>query len=113
MTRKARELGWFAVNNSDLYLQITAPILDNLTHEIKKGHYDSQKNRTQWINVATQAAQKYHDEFGTTGTKWFYAFQVSHRLETVDALYTYYVDELLDRLSRVIRDMNNQEYEWE
>ena len=85
---EANELFLYAVNNGGLYRRMTENILDNLEKKIKKGVYDREKAIDLWYYVATEASNKYHEDFG-------HRFTVKERFTVAVDLAKYYEEQIL------------------
>lgn len=75
----ARELAMYAMNERDIYFQSIRPVIANLSKKVKRGTYDSAKAVKAWEHVATAAAMKYNQEFGTPGTNYYSIFNAATR----------------------------------
>ena len=62
------ELDTFIMNDEDLYRQRFMPIISNLKRKIKRGIYDHEKAQKLWMYLIDDAARKYVQEFGSSGT---------------------------------------------
>ena len=62
------ELDSFLMNNEDLYRRRFMPIISNLKRKIRKGIYDHEKAQKLWMYLIDDAARKYVQEFGSSGT---------------------------------------------
>lgn len=82
----ADELKLYADNDSQIYRMATMPVYQNLIKKIKKGNYSSALAQKSFYRIATLAAQKYHKEFGTPGTKYTSVFTPSVRKMTAASM---------------------------
>lgn len=78
-TGNSQELKMFADNDGNLYRQSQQPIEKNLDKRIANGTYDHAKSLTLWGYHADKAAQAYHKQFGSPGTKWHEMFSPGDR----------------------------------
>ena len=67
-TDAVNELDSFIMNNEDLYRRRFMPIISNLKRKIRKGIYDHEKAQKLWMYLIDDAARKYVQEFGSSGT---------------------------------------------
>lgn len=87
-SEEADELFLYAVNNGSLYRRMVENILDNLEKKIKKGIYDKEKAIDLWYYVATEASNKYNEDFGQR-------FTVKQRFTVAVDLAEYYESQVL------------------
>ena len=85
---EADELFLYAINNGGLYRRMTENVLNNLEKKIKKGIYDREKAIDLWYYVATEASNKYNEDFG-------YRFKVAERFTVAVDLAEYYENQIL------------------
>lgn len=93
-TVAARELALYACNDSTIYFQSIVPVIENLSKKIKRGTYDHAKALKAWEHVATVAAVKYNQEFGTPGTKYFSMFNAATRRAAAAELAENFSDDV-------------------
>lgn len=91
---QAHELRLHADNDSHLYHSSHQPIMANLAKKMKKGTYDSTKATKLWGYHADRAAQSYHKEHGSPGTKWHQMFPPSVRKLAAKSWEEHHRDEL-------------------
>lgn len=82
-TEEARELFLYATNDGELYRQMTTPVIENLKKKLAKGIYDADKAVDAYYHIATEASNKYHEDFG-------YAFSVTDRFTVAVNMEAYY-----------------------
>ena len=87
-SEEANELFLYAVNDGRLYRRMIKNILDNLEKKIKNGVYDKEKAIDLWYYVATEASNKYMEDFG-------YRFKVVERFTVAVDLAEYYEEQIL------------------
>lgn len=87
-TEESKELFLYAINNHSLYYRMIKNVLDNLEKKIKKGIYDKEKAIDLWYYVATEASNKYNEDFG-------YRFKVADRFTVAVDLAEHYEEEIL------------------
>lgn len=87
-TEESKELFLYAINNHSLYRRMIENVLNNLEKKIKKGIYDKEKAVDLWYYVATEASNKYNEDFG-------YRFKVADRFTVAVDLAEYYEEEIL------------------
>ena len=62
------ELDSFIMNDEDLYRRRFMPIISNLRRKVRKNVYDHEKAQKLWMYLIDDAARKYVQEFGSSGT---------------------------------------------
>ena len=67
-TEATRELDLFIMNDEDLYRRRFMPIISNLRRKVRKNVYDHEKAQKLWMYLIDDAARKYVQEFGSSGT---------------------------------------------
>jgi|TARA_B100000029_G_C17470275_1_gene921710 hypothetical protein len=67
-TDAVNELDSFIMNDEDLYRRRFMPIITNIKRKIKKNTYDHEKAQKLWMYLIDDAARKYVQEFGSSGT---------------------------------------------
>lgn len=85
---ESRELFLYAINNRNLYHRMVKNILDNLEKKVKSGTYDKEKAIDAWYYVATEASNKYNEDFG-------YRFSVTDRFTVAVDMEEYYGEQIL------------------
>lgn len=75
----AEELYMYATNDGDLYRQMLRPIQKNLINKKASGVYNKDLALKAFIKFMQFAAQKYTQEFGSAGDKWYIYFPVEVR----------------------------------
>ena len=87
-SEEAKELFLYAINNGGLYRRMTENVLDTLEKKIQKGTYDKEKAMDLWYYVATEASNKYMEDFG-------YRFKVVERFTVAVDMAEYYEEQIL------------------
>lgn len=87
-SEEANELFLYTINDGRLYRRMTQNILDNLEKKIKKGVYDREKAVDLWYYLATEASNKYNEDFG-------YRFTVKQRFTVAVDMAEYYEEQIL------------------
>lgn len=87
-SEEANELFLYAVNDGRLYHRMVKNILDNLEKKIKNGKYDKEKAIDLWYYVATEASNKYNEDFGCR-------FTVKERFTVAVDMEEYYGEQIL------------------
>ena len=87
-TTESHELFLYATNDSELYRQMSTPIINNIRKKAQKGIYDKAKAVDAWYHVATEASNKYYKDFG-------YRFSVTDRFTAAVDMADYYEEEAL------------------
>jgi len=93
----ARELALYAVNNADIYHQITAPVCRNLAKHKSRGVFDSASAMRSWERVAYVAARAYSRDHLHNDSAWKSIFPLDVRriaAEVIRDHYASYVEEL-------------------
>ena len=67
-TDAVNEFDSFIMNDEDLYRRRFMPIITNIKRKIKKNTYDHEKAQKLWMYLIDDAARKYVQEFGSSGT---------------------------------------------
>ncbi len=67
-TDAVNELDSFIMNDEDLYRRRFMPIITNIKRKIKKNTYDHENAQKLWMYLIDDAARKYVQEFGSSGT---------------------------------------------
>jgi hypothetical protein len=67
-TDAVNELDSFIMNDEYLYRRRFMPIITNIKRKIKKNTYDHEKAQKLWMYLIDDAARKYVQEFGSSGT---------------------------------------------
>ena len=62
------ELDSFIMNDEDLYRRRFMPIISNIKRKLKRNVYDHEKAQKLWMYLIDDAARKYVQEFGSSGT---------------------------------------------
>ena len=62
------ELDSFIMNDEDLYRRRFMPIVSNIKRKLKRNVYDHEKAQKLWMYLIDDAARKYVQEFGSSGT---------------------------------------------
>jgi hypothetical protein len=86
-TEESRELFLYAVNDGNLYRNISTHTIGNLQKKHRMGAYDKEKAVDAWYYVATEASNKYFKEFG-------YKFSVADRFTCAVEMEDYYKEEV-------------------
>ena len=97
MSVESRELAIYAMNHADLYHQHTMPAIRNLAKHKSKDQFDRELAIRGMSHVTTDAAKRYHAEFGSPDFPWHKLFTVSDRWQAAEELLDHYqsqIDEL-------------------
>ena len=62
------ELDSFIMNDEDLYRRRFMPIISNIKRKLKRNVYDHEKAQKLWMYLIDDAARKYVQEFGSSGS---------------------------------------------
>ena len=67
-TDAVNELDSFIMNDEDLYRRRFMPIISNINRKLAKNVDDQEKAQKLWMYLIDDAARKYVQEFGSSGT---------------------------------------------
>lgn len=89
-----QELYLFTINNWNIFMRYTMPIIDNLQKKYHKGTFDSSKALLVFERLAEASAKVYVIAHCTSGDKWYKIFTVAERREVAKQLLHYYLEQI-------------------